>query len=91
MRRASGGAATTNTTSAERNRECRGATTGREISERCSRQRSTDDRWARVHVNDGRDADARRLDDVDGERTDFLPGGVSEFISHSFLEKSSFL
>src|SRR5207249_5916697 len=29
-------------------------------------QRGGDDRLVRVHVGDGRDADARRLDDVDG-------------------------
>src|SRR5258708_17824591 len=29
-------------------------------------QRGADDRLVRVHVDDGRDADARRLDDVDG-------------------------
>src|SRR6266852_3781403 len=34
------------------------------------RQRGGDDRPVRVHVGDGRDADARRLDDVDGVDAD---------------------
>src|SRR5436190_744246 len=34
------------------------------------RQRGGDDRLVRVHVGDGRDADARRLDDVDGVDAD---------------------
>jgi hypothetical protein len=34
------------------------------------RQRGADDRLVRVHVGDGRDADARRLDDVDGVDAD---------------------
>src|SRR2546425_5636182 len=33
-------------------------------------QRSGNDRLVRVHVGDGRDADARRLDDVDGVDAD---------------------
>src|SRR5258707_2521285 len=33
-------------------------------------QRGGDDRLVRVHVGDGRDADARRLDDVDGVGAD---------------------
>src|SRR5713101_7282800 len=33
-------------------------------------QRGGDDRLVRVHVGDGRDADARRLDDVDGVDAD---------------------
>ena len=34
------------------------------------RQRGGDDRLVRVHVGDGRDADVRRLDDVDGVDAD---------------------
>jgi hypothetical protein len=34
------------------------------------RQRGGDDRLVRVNVGDGRDADARRLDDVDGVDAD---------------------
>src|SRR5258708_38243064 len=34
------------------------------------RQRGGDDRLVRVHVGDGRDGDARRLDDVDGVDAD---------------------
>src|SRR5437899_5544167 len=34
------------------------------------RQRGGDDRLVRVHVGDGRDSDARRLDDVDGVDAD---------------------
>src|SRR5713101_8354114 len=77
-RRASGCAATTSTTRAERRRGCRGATAGLEIPAslfwrlsaalRC--QRGGHDRLVRVHVGDGRDADARRLDDVDGVDAD---------------------
>src|SRR5215831_2478905 len=33
-------------------------------------QRGVDDRLVRIHVGDGRDADARRLDDVDGVDAD---------------------
>src|SRR5437867_13451138 len=83
-RRAPGGAATTSTTRAERNRRCRGATAGLEISRRMASERASQLAffgvsallfaasaavtivWVRVHVGDGRDADARRLDDVDG-------------------------
>src|ERR1700732_121301 len=38
------------------------------------RQRGGDDRLVRVHVGDGRDADARRLDDVDGVDADARTG-----------------
>src|SRR2546427_85864 len=87
-RRASGCAATTSTTRAERRRGCRGAAAGLEISrrmasERASQQnvfwrlsaalhcqRSGNGRLVRVHVGDGRDADARWLDDVDGVDAD---------------------
>ena len=61
----------------------RGEISRRMISERASaasllrrlgaalrRQRGGDDRLVRVHVGDGRDADARRLDDVDGVDAD---------------------
>src|SRR5260221_4125209 len=63
-RRASGGAATTSTTSAERSRGP--ASLLRPVGAALRRQRGGDDRLVRVHVGDGRDADARRLDDVDG-------------------------
>src|SRR5207249_5415141 len=73
-RRASGGAATTSTTRAER--FSRGDLTTHVFRAslpasffwhlgaalRC--QRGGNDRLVRVHVGDGRDADARRLDDV---------------------------
>src|SRR5213595_896211 len=36
-------------------------------------QRGGNDRLVRVHVGDGRDADARRLDDVDGVDADAWP------------------
>jgi hypothetical protein len=46
-------------------------------------QRGGDDRLVRVHVGDGRDADARRLDDVDGldadARTDVALTGLVGF------------
>src|SRR5712691_4332454 len=87
MRQASGGAATTSTTSAERNRgyrraiaEWRSRKHGFRASVRARlpgrlgaalrRQRGGDDRLVRVHVGDGRDADARWLDDVDGVDAD---------------------
>jgi len=82
MRRASGGAATTSTTSAERgNRGTRDLTTHdfrasfparllRRLGAALRRQRGGDDRLLRVHVGGGRDADARRLDDVDGVDAD---------------------
>src|ERR1700675_3166749 len=85
-RRAAGGAATTSTTRAERSRGCFGATAGPEISRarlpselpcrrflasqpalRCQRGGNE---LVRVHVGDVRDADARRLDDVDGVDAD---------------------
>src|SRR5713101_9494358 len=87
-RRASGGSATTSTTSAERSRGCRwrkrgtgGLTTHgfragfpasllRRLGAALRRQRGGDDRLVRVHVGDGRYADARRLDDVDGVDAD---------------------
>src|SRR5712692_3904417 len=42
----------------------------RRLSAALRRQRGADDRLVRVHVGDGRDADARRLDDVDGVDAD---------------------
>src|SRR5919201_461415 len=83
-RRASGGAATTITASAEASRECRDANcrTGdlathvfrasvlRRLGAPFWCQRGGDDRLVRVHVGDGRDADARRLEDVDGVDAD---------------------
>src|SRR5262245_7371575 len=68
-RRASGGAATTSTASVERSR---GFPTRllRCLRAALRRQRNADDRRVRVHVGDGRDADARRLDDVDGVDAD---------------------
>src|SRR5947209_558391 len=67
-RRASGGAATTSTTSAERSRAP--ASLLRRLGAALRRQRGGDDRLVRAHVGDGRDADARRLDDVDGVDAD---------------------
>src|SRR5712664_2520936 len=87
-KRASGGAATTSTTSAEPSRGCRwrNRRTGdlttdgfrasfpasllRRLGAALCRQRGGDDRLVRVHVGDGRDADARWLDDVDGVDAD---------------------
>src|SRR5713101_6226161 len=87
-RRASGGAATTSTTSVEPSRGCRwwNQETGdlttrgfrasfpasllRRLGAALRCQRDGDDRLVRVHVGDGRDADARRLDDVDGVDAD---------------------
>src|SRR5437870_5840054 len=85
-RRAPGGAATTSTTNAEPSRRWRHRGTGdltthgsrasfpasllRRLGAALRRQRGGDDRLVRVHVGDGRDADARRLDDVDGVDAD---------------------
>src|ERR1700732_1002568 len=73
-KRASGGAATTSTTRAERSRHgfraSFPASLLRRLSAALRRQRGGDDRLVRVHVGDGRDADARRLDDVDGVDAD---------------------
>src|SRR5512145_2160842 len=66
-RRASGGAATTSTTSAE---PSRGASLPLRLGAALRRQRGGDDRMVRIHVGDGRDGDARRLDDVDGVDAD---------------------
>src|SRR5215831_6309283 len=79
-RRASGGAATTSTASAE---PSRGSPIGadltthgfrasllRRLGAALRRQRRGDDRLVRIHVGDGRNADARRLDDVDGVDAD---------------------
>src|SRR5438445_11927079 len=86
--RASGGSATTSTTSAEPRRGCRWRNRGtgdlttygyrptcpasllRRLGAALRRQRGGDDRLVHVHVGDGRDADARRLDDVDGVDAD---------------------
>src|SRR5215203_6545317 len=65
-RRASGGAATTSTTGADGFP----ASLPRRLGAALRRQRGADDRLVRVHVGDGRDADARRLDDVDGVDAD---------------------
>src|SRR3989441_7027238 len=69
--RASGGAATTSTTRAERG--CRAgfpASLFWRLSAALRCQRGRNDRLVRVDVGDGRDADARRLDDVDGVDAD---------------------
>src|SRR3989442_4804648 len=69
-RRASGGAATTSTTRAERSTHGFRASFPASVfwrlgaALRC--QRGGNDRLVRVHVGDWRDADARPLDDVDG-------------------------
>jgi predicted metal-binding membrane protein len=47
------------------------------------RQRGGDDRLVRVHVGDGRDADARRLDDGDGVMR--MPGQRWPVAAASFL------
>src|SRR5258705_7470706 len=67
-RRASGGATTTSTASGERSRGRAPirASLLRGLGAAVRRQRGGDDGLVRVHVGDGRDADARRLDDVDG-------------------------
>src|SRR4030095_9891579 len=67
-RPAPGGAATTSTTRAERRRGRRAVSWRRSAALRC--QRGGDDRLVRVHVGDGRDADARRLSPC------LLPGGT---------------
>src|SRR6185295_5905724 len=59
--RASGGAATTSTASAEP-----GHGVPRRLGAALRGQRGGDDRLVRIHVGDGRDVDAGRLDDVDG-------------------------
>src|SRR5229473_652752 len=83
-RRASGGAAMTNTTSAEPSRGCRWCNQGtgdltthgfrasflRRLGAALRCRRGGDDRLVRVHVGDGRDADPWRLDDVDGVDAD---------------------
>src|SRR3977135_4243069 len=69
-RRASGGAATTSTTSADGFRASFAASGCWRLSAALRCQRGGDDRLVRVHVGDGRDADARRLDDVDGVDAD---------------------
>src|SRR5919198_69648 len=78
-RRAVGGAAPTSTTNPEPPRGRRfPASLLRRLSAALRRQRSADDALVRVHIGDGRDADARRLDDVDGvdadARTDMARG-----------------
>src|SRR5438309_159591 len=77
-RRASGGVATMSTTSAEpsRGRRFRSGILGRLGTHLC-RQCDADDRLVRVDAGYGRDADARKLDDVDDvdadARTDMAP------------------
>src|SRR5258706_9678330 len=81
-RRARGGVATTNTTRAERRRECGGATSSSptsvywRIGAALCGQRRRNDRLVQVHVEDGRDSDARRLVDVDGVDADVRTGVV---------------
>src|SRR5258708_15458061 len=83
-RRASGGAVTTSTPSAEPSRGCRWRNRGtgnltthdfraifpaslfRPLGAALRRRRGGDDRLVRVHVGGGRDADGRRVGDVDG-------------------------
>src|SRR5690348_8516011 len=73
-RRASGGAATTSTTSAERSRitthgfpaSLPASVPGR-LGAALRRERGADGALGPGHVGDRRDADARRLDDVEGE------------------------
>ena len=73
-RRASGGAATTSTTRASSwLQRAFPASLLRRLGAALRRQRGGDDRLVRVHVGDGRDADARRLDDVDGVDADARP------------------
>src|SRR5512145_3201370 len=70
-RRASGGAATTSTTRAEHGFRASVRASGSwRLSAALRCQRGGDDRLVRVHVGDGRDADARWLDDVDGVDAD---------------------
>src|SRR5215204_6449954 len=69
-RRACGGAATTSTTSADGYRASFPASLLRRLGAALRRQRGGDGRLVRVHVGDGRDADARRLDDADGVDAD---------------------
>ena len=102
-RKASGGATTTNTTSIEPPRvslaqpgdgRSQGMVSGASFPaassacRRClCRQRDGDDRVVRIHVDDGRNGDARRLDDVDGvdadARTDMAGrgGGVPRHVA----------
>src|SRR6266850_2209385 len=73
-RRLRGGASTTSTTKAERSRHGFRASFPAGVLWRLSAalrwQRGGNDRLVRVHVGDERDADARRLDDVDGVDAD---------------------
>jgi hypothetical protein len=75
------------TTSAERSRDGFRASFPARLLRRLGaalrRQRGGDDRLVRVHVGDGRDADARRLDDVDG--VDATPGQTWPGAAASFL------
>src|SRR5262245_10171004 len=65
-RRACGGAGTMSTASGEGN----DARVLRRLDIALRRERGVDDALVRVHVRDGKDADARRLDDVDGVDAD---------------------
>src|SRR6185436_3252376 len=71
--RASGGVGTTSTTRAERNeyRTSLGACLLRRFGSALRSEHGGNDRLVRIHV--GRDADARRLDDVDGVDEDARP------------------
>src|SRR5262245_4785977 len=74
-KRASGGVATTSTTSDEGCHGCHGFPAFptrilRRLGAALRCQRGRDDRLVRVHVGDGRNADARRMDDVDGVDAD---------------------
>src|SRR5260370_38210199 len=66
MTRVTGGAATTSLTSAEPGRGSFPGSLLRRLGAALRRQRGANHRLVRVHGGDGRDADARRLDDVDG-------------------------
>ena len=82
-RRSSGGAATTSRLRAEPSRGCRWRNRDesshdasfpsellRRLGAALSRERGGDDLLERLHLGYGRDADARRLDDVDGMDAD---------------------
>src|SRR5688572_29702699 len=80
-RMASGGAATTSTPTPSRTSAARRELTThgfptnllRRLGAAVRGQRGVDDRLVRVDVGDGRNADARRLDDVDGLDADARP------------------
>src|SRR6202521_179365 len=70
-KKASGGGGTTST-----QRDDISASFRRQRGTALCRQHGSDDHLVRVHVGDGRDGDARRLDDVDGVDADARADGA---------------